>query len=357
MNFGKIVNIFIIFILIQGCSKLQKELPEPTSPSLIHSVGWVDTSSSNFHGRYLKSINWKNESCVQCHASDYSGGTSKVSCYNCHKSYPHRSGWKQVGNVSFHGNFLKNDNWDLISCGKCHGANYDGGSITDISCMTSGCHVDSAQNKKSPESCNTCHGSFSAPYDLVSSWAPPKSIDGFTDSTHRTVGAHSIHLFSGKIGKPLKCAECHNVPNKLYTNGHVDSGPPAEVIMLDTLARLVTASGTNIPNPTYDNVNSKCSNTYCHGDWKLRRATSSNPFGYSDSVMVGAKYSPYWVGGATEAQCGSCHGLPPLGHIASNLNACANCHTGVINNQGVITDKTKHINGKINVFNQEKWMN
>lgn len=357
MNFRIIVAVISILIMIQACSKLQKELPEPTSPNIVHSAGWIDTSSANFHGKYLKNINWKKENCIQCHASDFSGGTSNVSCYNCHKSYPHRIGWIQSGNASFHGTFLKNNNWNLISCRRCHGVDYDGGSITDISCMKSGCHVDDVQNKKSPETCNTCHGNFSAKADLVTSWAPPKGIEGSTDSLHRSVGAHKIHLVSGKIGKSLKCNECHNVPDQLYASGHIDSDPPAEVIMADTLSRLVTANGTNIPNPAYDYTALKCSNTYCHGNWKLRRATSSNPFGYSDSVMVGAKFSPSWVGGAVEAACGTCHNIPPTGHIASSLTSCGNCHSGVVDNSGAIIDKTKHINGKINVFGQEKWMN
>lgn len=410
MQFYKLTLIIIVLIVFSGCSKLQKELPQPTSPTAVHSTGWNDTASSNFHGLYLKSRNWKKDDCVQCHASDFSGGTSntscygchqsyphkagildktsqfyhgyllklidwnssscqkchgydynggrsEVACYQCHNSYPHKSGWKQTGNSLFHGVYLKNNNWNLQSCQNCHGSNYDGGSITDKGCMSSGCHIDEAQNKKSPEACNTCHGKFNSPANLIISWAPPRGIDGSTDSTHRSVGAHQMHLSTGKIGNSLKCNECHNVPVQVFSTGHLDSNLPAEVVMNDTLARLITGNGSLVPNPAYDNVSLRCSNTYCHGNWKLRRANSTNQFGYADSIMVGANYSPLWNGGASEAVCGSCHGLPPTGHIASNINACTNCHTGVVNNAGQIIDKTKHINGKINVFGQEKWMN
>ncbi len=67
--------------------------------------------------------------------------------------------------------------------------------------------------------------------------------------------------------------------------------------------------------------------------------------------MVGNNFSAKWnqVDGS-QAECGSCHGLPPTGHQASTLTACVNCHIGVVDNQGNIIDKTKHINGVKNVF-------
>ncbi len=53
----------------------------------------------------------------------------------------------------------------------------------------------------------------------------------------------------------------------------------------------------------------------------------------------------------TQAQCGSCHGLPPTGHVDfGGLTTCVNCHQGVVNGQGQITNSGKHINGVINVF-------
>ena len=53
----------------------------------------------------------------------------------------------------------------------------------------------------------------------------------------------------------------------------------------------------------------------------------------------------------SEAQCGSCHGLPPTGHVDfGGLSTCTNCHFGIVNAQGQIIDKSKHINGVKNVF-------
>ncbi len=410
MRMKNIYLTFIIIILFGGCSKLQKELPEPTLPTVIHSKGWEIVSSENFHGKFLHQKQWKLTNCVSCHGSDFGGGTSGFSCYTCHNSYPHRvgflqknsayyhglylkneswvtsscqgchgadltggnsgvkcatchdsfphkAGWKVAAQTTFHGKYLRGKEWDMQLCRGCHGTNYDGGTVTNVSCMTLNCHVDKYLAGKSPEACNTCHGKFSEREIIVSSWAPPKSIDGDSVTTSRGVGAHQNHLATNTIGLTVKCAECHSVPNQTFVSGHLDSNLPAEVIMNDTLARLITANGLLVPNPTYQTTNSTCSNIYCHGNWRLRRVNSTAQWGYADSIMVGANRSVVWTGGSNEAACGTCHANPPTGHIAATLSTCGNCHTGIVNSGGLIIDKFKHINGKIMLFGIEKNMN
>jgi len=78
-------------------------------------------------------------------------------------------------------------------------------------------------------------------------------------------------------------------------------------------------------------------------------------------VMSGSNFSPVWNAGGQQAACGTCHGsvtsqgpsIVPKGHNFSEIIGCAGCHTGVVDNTGKIIDKTKHINGKINVFGLE----
>jgi predicted CxxxxCH...CXXCH cytochrome family protein len=322
-----------------------------------HLTGWVDEENSKFHGRFLETLGWDLSTCQACHGANLDGGTSGVSCTNCHESFPHIAGWAESASSGFHGKYLKSNNWDLTSCTTCHGSNYDGGTILDVSCMTSQCHVDLNSVKKSPEACNTCHGSFTAVAAAINSWAPPKSVDGETATTVRGVGAHQKHLATGTIGKSVKCQECHDVPSQTFASGHLETNLPAEVVFNDTLAKLITGNGTLVPNPNLNISNVKCDNVYCHGAWKLRKTSSTNQFAYSDSIMVGVNYSPLWTGGLSEAVCGSCHGLPPAGHIAATLTTCGNCHTGIVDGSGVIIDKTRHINGKINIFGSEKPMN
>ncbi len=370
-----------------------------------HKTGWVDTSATAFHGKFLRLGMGTLTDCATCHGTNFTGGTSGKSCYTCHASYPHKTGWTGTVPASSHGGYLQGKNWSLTECagchgsdfkggssGKscftchasyphsafagagghaawlytagypmkgangcttCHGASYDGGTVVTKSCMASGCHVDAGGVKKSPEACNTCHGQFRAVATDAITAAPPKGVLGDSLTTSHNVGAHQKHLASGVLGRDVKCVECHTVPATAFASGHIDTQLPAEVVFNDTLARLTTANGTWHPVPAYVSATYKCNNTYCHGNWKAVKSNAPNDylFAYADSVIEGGNYSPLWTGGTVEAACGTtCHSLPPKGHMAATLQICANCHTGVVNGSGVIIDKTKHINGKIDVF-------
>jgi len=360
-----------------------------------HSAAWTQSASGDFHGRFLKAMSYNASECQTCHGSDFTGGSSQVSCFTCHATYPHLTTW-----VGGHGAYLKTKSWNdaecqachgsayaggtsgvacftchdayphavrfasvshssylyqhgypLSGCQTCHGATYAGGNVGE-SCMQSGCHVDGSGAAKSPEACNTCHGAFRSPATDFLSSAPPKGVQGDTLQTYRGVGAHAKHLVTAAVGRPVRCQECHVVPTTLRQAGHIDSQLPAEVAMNDTLAPLVTGDGTLRPSPAWNGTT--CSNTYCHGNWKLRKATSAYQFVYNatDSVMVGAAYAPAWTGGSAQAACGTCHGLPPQGHTAA-FGACVNCHSDVVGASMQIINPAKHMNGKINALTVE----
>lgn len=362
-----------------------------------HSAAWTQTSAADFHGRFLKAMAYNAQECQSCHGATYTGGTSGVACFTCHDSYPHGAQWNTGGAAESHGLYLKVKRWNDTGCQSCHGSDYSGGTSSVAcftchdayphayrfsagghtaymyanlypftgcktchgaaytggnvgeSCMQAGCHVDQTGAAKSPEACNTCHGNFRSPASDFLSAAPPKGVLGDTLQTYRGVGAHAKHLLTGTLGKLLKCQECHVVPSALAQTGHIDTKLPAEVVMNDTLARLVTGDGTVLPSPAWDG--STCSSTYCHGTWKLRKATSAYAWIYTDSVMVGAAFTPAWTGGSAQAACGTCHGLPPQGHSAVILQ-CYACHDDV-NESMQIIDPEKHINGKIDVLTAE----
>jgi predicted CxxxxCH...CXXCH cytochrome family protein len=135
-------------------------------------------------------------------------------------------------------------------------------------------------------------------------------------------------------------------------SGHIDTPPPAEVVFHDSLAALVTDSGRYAPNPSYNYSTLECNNTFCHGNWRLRK-DSQDPdiqFVFTDSIMRGAAYSPKWTGGSAEAECGTCHGLPPAGHLHYAVTRCNACHGDVIDPTGHIQNKSKHMNGRINLI-------
>ncbi|HLF14137.1 MAG TPA: CxxxxCH/CxxCH domain-containing protein, partial [Bacteroidota bacterium] len=195
--------------------------------------------------------------------------------------------------------------------------------------------------------------------------APPSDLGGNTASGAPGVGAHAKHVLGGSLAPKVWCYECHTVPTSVYAAGHVDSDLPAEVPMNGPMAR--TASDGIDPVPAHDFGTLTCANTYCHGNWRTRKADSPNQFAYMDSVMTGANASPIWTGGSGEAKCGTCHHtIPdppaapdslmyiPQGHIPQPNISCGNCHLGVVDDEGKIADRTLHINGKINVFGLER---
>ena len=332
--------------ILAGCTELNKDLPEPVTPGVqVHERQWIDTSSTGFHGAVIRRNNGDYQSCLTCHGWDFNGGTSGVSCISCHQSEGgtiHGSGWLDPSAANFHGNAIRANNWDMRPCKSCHGATYSGGRVP-VSCRD--CHNQGA----GPENCATCHGGTNP--------APPRDLSGNTATTAHGVGAHQRHLTGGGAvsAYQLRCGECHNVPGTVYTAGHVDSPSPAEVFLTSALA---FADTSDVPRPVGYNANdNKCSNTFCHGNWSLDSASAQFPGVFVASKMVGANRAVLWTGGAAEVACGTCHGTPanpvPSGHLPFPIDQCGACHDQIVNTAGVITNKVKHLNGKINVFSQE----
>ncbi|HZW40203.1 MAG TPA: CxxxxCH/CxxCH domain-containing protein [Ignavibacteriaceae bacterium] len=236
----------------------------------------------------------------------------------------------------FHGNLIKNNHWSMQPCKQCHAANYTGG-IAKVSCRT--CHT----GENGPESCNTCHGNFNDPSRI----APPRGVNGDTSNSYRGVGAHPNHLYVNALGNRVRCGSCHNFPQSVYAPGHLDSDLPAEV----NLKGLSIFSGA--ANASYDPNTLTCANTYCHGNFEFSKDTAvvENQFAYIEDKIVGNKASVVWNSSldGSQIQCGSCHGLPPVGHLQVPVNQCAACHGEVVDENLNIIDKTKHINGEINV--------
>src|SRR5512135_2432417 len=126
-------------LALWSCSELKKDLPSPVSgETTIHPEGWDQPASAEFHGAYLKDRRYDTKECQPCHAARLNGGTSKTSCFTCHALYPHTAGWKQTSSANFHGVFLKAMGYDARECQTCHGAAYTGGT-SDVSCF--GCHA------------------------------------------------------------------------------------------------------------------------------------------------------------------------------------------------------------------------
>ena len=330
---------YVILILALGlisfsCSDLQQDITPPSKVS-VHGTDVINPSSATYHGLSVKEKTL--ESCRQCHAFDYSGGIAQVNCVTCHPALiMHQNDINNPSASGFHGKYIASKNWSMASCILCHGSNYSGG-LASPSCIT--CH----KNTGGPEACNTCHGSFSNPALI----APPTDLSRNIDPKFAGVGAHSNHLMSPKTGAKTLCNDCHIVPASYSSAGHIDNTPHAELFFQKK-------NVYEIGNASYDYATNKCSNTYCHGGFSFSKANSQYPFAYDAESITGNNYQPVWTKvDGSQIECGSCHGLPPAGHMDSSLESCATCHIGVVDKYGKIIDATKHMNRKINVFNLE----
>jgi predicted CxxxxCH...CXXCH cytochrome family protein len=159
-------------------------------------------------------------------------------------------------------------------------------------------------------SCTTCHGAD----DHAN---PPSSLDGSTDPTSRGVGAHDRHLnaaLADRIGRPLLCDDCHDVPSAVRAPGHYDA--PSAVVRFSF-------------GGTYDAAGQTC-NVWCH----FNRAPG-----------------PTWTDASGAARaCDACHDFPPRltragaqhPSVAADANVCKECH---------VFQPSTHVNGVVDFVN------
>ena len=233
---------------------------------------------------------------------------------------PHLEDW-DTGHIEK----LQVINYDLTSCQACHGAELNGTDEVD-GCSSASCHT-ASQGQSALDAiyaCDNCHGYIDSD--------PFADVVGNTSEDSLTVGTHLSHYAnSDSLTTNVDCGSCHVVPDSVWAAGHIDTSLYAEVIF-DTLA-----TNDNSLTPVWDRQNATCTDTYCHGAFDFDGITGK------DSIWV-------WTTPAAGDLCGTCHALPPAGHIASG-DACGLCHSGVVSSQDhrTIIDPSKHINGLKNM--------
>lgn len=325
-----IIGSVLIGLAINACADRISE-PDVTA----HPEGWTQRASQNFHGQFVLESPNASQSCTTCHGNDYKGGSSGVSCQTsgCHPAYPHGEGFADVMSLNFHAGFIAESAWDITQCQSCHGADYAGMGIDQKNCLT--CHT----QENGPEACNTCHGG-------AESFAPPPDLLGRTSTTEVTVGAHQLHLGENEWASAgvMVCSQCHVVPNSYAAAGHLDTVPVRADLTFGDLA----SHGGELA-PMWDPASATCSDVYCHGGFSFSRDASDHPWGYTEEFITGNDLEMKWTDvGSGQAQCGSCHGLPPQGHVEQT--ACYACHGRVVDVNRNIIDKSLHINGQIDLF-------
>jgi len=317
-----------LLILTTSCLEKRDVLDVSTHPS-----NWMVKTSEQFHGLAVTSSTKKLENCQTCHGDNFSGGTSKVSCYDaaCHISYPHPEYFSDPNAATSHVSFIRDEiNWDITTCKGCHGIDYAGAGSYNKNCLK--CH----QKEDGPEDCSVCHGSND-------NAAPPEDLAENSGTYHVTVGAHQAHVSGTKLTTNMlgNCTTCHSDVPAFDVASHINDGTSNSEVIFSNIGNDFT---TNSPN--WDRNSATCSNVYCHGAFTFPE--HDNNFAYEDSAMLGTYQTMTWNSvGSYQAICGSCHGLPPEGHIASALNECANCHPNVVDSNLNIVGKSLHINGRV----------
>ncbi len=217
------------------------------------------------------------------------------------------------------------------ACGTCHGLPPGGSHPMNTRCeachgdvigpggvfVAPSLHINGVVNVTLP-GCESCHGGGG-------SSAPPTDLSGGTATTLRTVGAHRNHLRTSSWRAPIACTECHILPARVTSAGHLDTARPAEL----TWGTLATSDRAA---PVWNGTT--CSNTYCHGATLLPGGTNTNP--------TWARVD------GSQAACGTCHGLPPGGTHPMN-DRCEACHGDVVGPGRVIINPARHINGVVDV--------
>lgn len=204
------------------------------------------------------------------------------------------------------------------------------------------------ENVLATANCSSCHGTVTNP-------APPPDPAGNTSTSSPGVGAHQVHLNGSDFAAKVSCSTCHVVPQTISPGIHPDGMYTATLVAFSGISRTETNTpgtrfydstmATVVPQPTFNPKTLKCSNTYCHGDFK-----------------GGNNFSPTWnITDGSQDSCGSCHGIPPndATHRGKGITIkqCYLCHSPMIGADGKILDPNMHITGKLVLYGRtlSKW--
>ena len=275
-------------------------------------------------------------SCQICHANDFTGGGSNVSCLNnaaCHGSgvnAPHpRKPWHSATAA----NHATTDPANAPVCSRCH---FPGSSVNPTGYPSAPAPAGTA-----PGCFNStlCHGANAAPHILGTAWTNPTStaFHGL-EAKKNLATCQSCHGTSGTIlfdggGATTKCSTCHTVakahPTTWY-NAPVATFPGYVPSHRDALNKDTTCTichdftmGRTAPDPSSPScfsasyLNAEHASVGCHVNGP-GQANHSVP--YLTTAHTGVAQSGF------DSGCGACHavtGSSPL----STAPLCTVCHT------------------------------
>ncbi len=242
----------------------------------------------------------------------------------------HPQGW---ASPSLHGAAAAQD---VRACLACHAVKGEP-HVTGVVCAS--CHDAFAGGKDWTVTCNTCHGDATDP-----SGAPPQDLAGNTATTALGVGAHRQHVRGSALAPAFDCSFCHPKPGTVLDATHLDGQVE--------LTGYTGADGvwkTSAKDPGFAPASASCATAYCHGAFQNGNATNA----------------PVWTRvGEGQADCGTCHGVPPPAPhpvVPADLAGCNACHPQTISATGALISPSsggKHLDGAIEFSggHEASWM-
>lgn len=314
----EIMGLLCAIILIAGCSSSNDKSTSTFNPDTgKHAAGW---SSPAVHGATVKMQSNGFSACQECHADDFSGGISAVSCKSCHGvNAPHAPAPWRGGSWTH-----TNTNPDNASiCARCH---------------TNGSN--SSVQPSPPAPAGTAPGCF----NNTLCHAQAGHASGWSDPTQHGVAAKSAPTSTGGFSL---CETCHDndfsggsAQTSCFTC-HGGSGPHPTSWITGSYTHTTTDTGNA----------SVCA--LCHANGANSPIAPPSPPAPSGTAP-GCFNSTLCHATPT---CGSCHGIPPAGtaypniagnhadHTAVNTSiACSTCHSGAG------SGTTLHQNGVVDVI-------
>ncbi|MDD5773514.1 MAG: CxxxxCH/CxxCH domain-containing protein [bacterium] len=220
-------------------------------------------------------------SCQKCHGTNYLGGGSKVACNICHmenQTKVHMTAW--YPDVRFnHSSYAKTNGTTKCANINCHGASLTGVTGSGPSCLS--CHI----WPLTISNCVTCH-------------ATPPSGSAYPN----IAGSHAVHTAFINVN----CSSCHTGAGA-NTNKHINN--TTDVIFNNVYK---AKSG----NLAYNGLNVTCAKVSCHGG-------QTTPNWLNGSININTQCNLCHISGTTEFNSYSSgrHSF----HISAGIT-CVECH-------------------------------
>jgi predicted CxxxxCH...CXXCH cytochrome family protein len=211
-----------------------------------HPTGWMDASSANFHG--IPAQRDSSNNCRACHGEDLTGGTSGVSCAECHLALPHPPSWTDTSSAGFHGLVARTDSGRM--CEACHGVDFRGG-LSGVSCFD-------------------CHSAY--PHIENTNWAGPVTADttfhGWTAMSTADEPGQSCKPCHGAdfhgTTRAQSCYDCHTSLHTDVTNANITTHRAFVADKSWNIVECQTCHGSDYTGGAALAVNGAANCTQCH---------------------------------------------------------------------------------------------